>query len=211
MQLRASTSRRWLGFVLTLGMAACGDTPSSDQTDEAADSATQSGGSGESGGGIEGGGEGGSGEGGEGGSGEGVEGGTAEASEAADMADASMSESAGEASGSASESETTLASTTETETGEMPIDCATVGELECPLVANCVAYVGQPFAESIDGMLCLGPPQFLGCMFADMACLPATGTLCSGDQVFHVDNLCLLPEGFEPCEPPIDPPPANCP
>lgn len=194
-------------LALALGMAACGDTSNGDQTDEAADSVTQSGGSGESAGGMEGGGEGGSGEGGEGGSGEGVEDGTAEASEAADMADASMSESesAGEASGSASES-----ATTETETGEIPIDCTTVSELECPLVANCVAYVGQPFTSSIDGMTCLGPPQFLGCMFADMACLPATGTLCSGDQVFHVDNLCPLPEGFEPCEPPIDPPPANC-
>ena len=196
-------------LALALGMAACGDTSNGDQTDEAADSVTQSGGSGESGSGIEGGGEGGSGEG-----GEGVEVGSAEASEAADMAEASGSESAGEASGSASETETTLATTTETETetGEIPIDCATVrSELECPLVANCVAYVGQPFTSSIDGMTCLGPPQFLGCMFADMACLPATGTLCSGDQVFHVDNLCPLPEGFEPCEPPIDPPPANCP
>lgn len=196
-----------ISLALVVTAAGCGDPGSKGElTDEAADQATQGEGSGESSNAMEAGSEGGSSSGGESGSGEGVEGGTAEASEASDMADTSASGTGSETTG---ETETT--SETETETGTLPIDCTTLDERECSVVDTCASYYGQPFAESIDGMVCLAPAEFLGCLFADQACLPATGTLCSFQGIFHVDNLCPPPDGFVACEPPIDPPPPSCP
>lgn len=91
---------------------------------------------------------------------------------------------------------------TGTETEE-PIDCLQLDEPTCMATDVCVPYLGMPYTMSIDGMICLDPPQFLGCLFAIDACLPATGTLCMGEQAFAVDSLCPPPEGFAACDPPV--------
>lgn len=100
--------------------------------------------------------------------------------------------------------ETADGSDTGTETEE-PIDCTMLDEPTCQGTDACVPYMGLPYTLGGDGTICLGPGQFIGCLFAVDACLPATGTLCMGANAFHVDNLCPPPEGFESCEPPVDP------
>ncbi|MFV8749704.1 hypothetical protein ACNOYE_04025 [Nannocystaceae bacterium ST9] len=92
-----------------------------------------------------------------------------------------------------------------TETGEPPPNCLLLDEPTCNGIETCVPYMGQPYTESISGTPCLGEPQFIGCLFAIDACLPATGTLCMGEQAYHVDSLCPPPEGFASCDPPADP------
>ncbi len=92
--------------------------------------------------------------------------------------------------------------TTDT-TGEPPPNCVDFDEPTCQGIESCVPYVGQPYTMTMAGMICLGEPQFLGCLFALDACLPATGTLCMGDQAYAVDNLCPPPEGYAACDPPV--------
>lgn len=109
---------------------------------------------------------------------------------------------------SSSESGETLGTDTSLDTTggetEQPVDCTVFDLQGCESNDLCVPYEGMPYIVSIDGLICLGPPQFLGCLFAAEACLPATGTLCMGDQPFAVDNLCPAPQGFIDCEPPVD-------
>jgi hypothetical protein len=106
---------------------------------------------------------------------------------------------------SGTDDESDVAETTETtETGEQ-IDCTVLDEATCMGTEICSAYLGQPYTVTGDGTICLGAAEFIGCLFAEDACLPATGTLCMGDMAFHVDNLCPPPAGFESCDPPVDP------
>jgi hypothetical protein len=101
-------------------------------------------------------------------------------------------------------SETVEDGSDSTETGEPPPNCVELDEPTCNATDTCTPYLGTPYEVTGDGTICLGEPQFIGCLFADLGCLPATGTLCMGDQAYDVASLCPPPPGFESCDPPVD-------
>lgn len=183
------TPRRWPSLILLLALG-CGDSVADEGDDEVGDTSTGNDTSGDASDNLEAGSEGnettvGESES-EGSSGSGTADDTADDDTADDdTAEAPMEEDTG------------------TETEE-PIDCTMLDEPTCLGSVECVPYMGMPYTLSGDGMDCLGPSQFLGCLVAADACLPATGTLCMGDDAFHVDSLCPPPAGFESCEPPAD-------
>jgi hypothetical protein len=80
-------------------------------------------------------------------------------------------------------------------------DCYDLDEKACAADATCMGLMGQPIVEGeVD--YCFGEPQFLYCMPGEVACPPATATVCMGEMVFEAWSQCPLPDGWTGCDAP---------
>jgi hypothetical protein len=191
---------RWSTLILLLGLG-CGDSVVGEGDDEAGD-ATTAGESGDASDNAEAGSEGNTTTQGESESGSGSE--SESESESGEGSEGEGPEGEGPEGESSDGSETVEDGSDSTETGEPLPDCVELDEATCDATDICIPYWGTPYEVTGDGTICLGEPQFLGCMLADRGCARAVGTLCMGDQAYQVPKLCPNPPGFEWCDPPVD-------
>lgn len=86
-------------------------------------------------------------------------------------------------------------------TEKEPVDCSELDEAACDAEPSCFGLGGQEILQNAQGF-CYGPPQFLYCLDADVACPPATATVCSMGSFYEAWSACPLPGGWMACDPP---------
>jgi len=101
---------------------------------------------------------------------------------------------------------TSADTTTTSDTGATTsggLTCGDLNEEQCLAANGCMGLQGQQYVPADNQTWCLdSTPVFVYCTPVGDPCLPATQTVCIGDDTYEAWSQCELPDGVTACSPP---------